>query len=330
MTKPAPTQDDVALEFASHRGYLLSVAYRLTGSWVDAEDAVSDAWIRWQEHRHEVTTPRAWLTTVVSRIALDQLRSARARRETYVGPWLPEPLVTTAAGRPGELVASGRVAVDPAEAVVQAADVRMALLVVLDTLTPEQRVAVVLHDALDVPFAEIAGILGASVEATRQHASRGRRKLAGADLEPLDPPDRAAAVVRDLMAALQRADTGAVAKLLAPDIALTGDGGGRVSAARRPLHGADEVGRFLLGLAGQVDDRVRIHHVWVNGAPGLLVHLDSDRRQDPLLAAYAFTVRGGRVQFIHGVLNPDKVSHLPGSPYPRPLRRAPGSTPPPS
>lgn len=330
MTKPAPTQDDVAQEFESHRGYLLSVAYRLTGSWVDAEDAVSDAWLRWQQHRQEVTTPRAWLTTVVSRIALDQLRSARARRETYVGPWLPEPVVTTSAGRAGELVGTGRLAGDPADAAVQAADVRMAFLVVLDTLTPEQRVAVVLHDALGVPFADIAGILGTSVEATRQHASRGRRKLAGADLAPPDPPDVAAAVVRDLMSALQRADTGKVAKLLAPDIVLAGDGGGRVSAARRPLQGAEEVGRLLLGLAAQADDRVRFDFVDVNGAPGLLVHFDSDRRQDPRVAAYAFTVRDGRVRAIHGILNPEKVSHLPGSPYPRPRRRAPASTPRPS
>lgn len=159
-----------AEEFDAHRGYLLSVAYRLTGSWVDAEDAVADAWPRWLAAQGDVRSPRAWLTTVVSRIALDQLRSARARRETYVGPWLPEPLVTDA----GRSV----VADDPVERVVLNEGVRMALLVVLDSLTPEQRVAVVLHDALDIPFDEVAEALGCSTEAARQHASRGRRRLA--------------------------------------------------------------------------------------------------------------------------------------------------------
>lgn len=314
------TEQRAAEEFAAHRGYLLSVAYRLTGSWADAEDAVADAWPRWRAAHQDVRSARAWLTKVVSRIALDQLRSARARRETYVGPWLPEPVVTDSGG--------AVITDDPAAQVVLDEGVRMALLVVLDNLTPEQRVAVVLHDALGLPFGEVAAALGCSAQAARQHASRGRRRLAGADLPVPDPPSEAVAVLGALEAALRAADAERVAALLAPDVVMLSAGGGRVSAARRPLVGAAEVGRFLLGLARYFDDdRVHVQPVGINGDPGLLVRFDTERKQDPKLAAYAFTISGGKVRAVHAVLAPDKVSHLPGSPYPRPQRSSPERTP---
>ncbi|GAB2679256.1 RNA polymerase sigma factor SigJ [Thalassiella azotivora] len=318
--------DDAADVLEQHRRHLTAAAYRLTGSWVDAEDAVAEAWTRWRRHAGTVADPRAWLTTVVCRIALDQLRSARARRERYVGPYLPEPLVLTAGGTvTGARPAAGG---DPLEELVVAEDVRMAFLVVLDAMTPEQRVAVVLHDALAVPFPEVAEVLGCSTDAARQHASRGRRRLARADLPRPDPQERAAAVLTELTQALRSGDRDRVAELLAPDVVLVSDGGGVVSAARRPLRGAREVGAFLLGLVARLGDRTRTTPAVVNGEPGLLAVVDSDRPQDPRVSAYAFTVVDGRVRAVHAVLAPEKVSHLPGSPYPRPVRAPAGSTPP--
>ena len=200
--------------FERERPYLLSVAYRLTSSWADAEDAVARAWPRWaaaaSDEADPVRVPRAWLTRAVSRQALDHLRSAQVRREQYVGPWLPEPLVTAvpAAGGPGggpDGLAGGA-APDPLDVVVRDESVRLAFLVVLDTLTPEQRVAFVLHDVLDLPFREVAAVLGCEEPTARQHASRARRRVADADPEPRVPVGEAAAVVERLAAALATGD----------------------------------------------------------------------------------------------------------------------------
>ncbi len=188
-------ETDAAVVFDGLRPYLLGVAYRLTGIWADAEDAVADAWPRWARHAAEVDEPRGWLTRVVARIALDQLRSARVRRETYVGPWLPEPVVTS--------IHASRTPADPVETVLWEESVRMAFLVVLDQLTPEQRLAVVLHDAVGLDFVEVADIIGCSAAAARQHASRGRRRLNAAALPPRAPVGKQWAVLGELSMALQ-------------------------------------------------------------------------------------------------------------------------------
>ena len=171
----AAPSDMLAAEFETHRAHLLGVGYRLTGSRVDAEDAVQEAWLRLArlraEDRAAIRDLRAWLTTTVGRLCLDRLRSAVAVRERYVGPWLPEPLVTSAESD----------ATDPLAAVVRDEGVRLAAMVVLERLTPDQRVAFVLHDALGLPFAEVAEVLGCSTDAARQHASRGRRIVAAPD-----------------------------------------------------------------------------------------------------------------------------------------------------
>ncbi len=301
-----PTDDDEAARvFDEQRGRLLGVAYRLTSSWADAEDVVSTAWLRWREHADTVRNPAAWLTTVVSRIALDELRSARARREQYVGPWLPEPVLQGLDGRPLPSAAEG----DPADVVVMDESVRMALLVVLDTLTPEQRVAVVLHDALDLPFDQVAEAIGCTVEAARQHAVRGRRRLADAAPPPPSPPPEAFAVLDGLTAALRSGDAERVGALLTDDVVFVSDGNGRVTAARRPLHGPEEVTRFLFGLArlGLDDPALTLQPVLVNGVPGMLMRFASLRPQDPKVAVYSFTLREGRICAVHAVLAPDKV-----------------------
>jgi RNA polymerase sigma-70 factor (ECF subfamily) len=310
------TVDDRAAEFQEYRGFLLSMAYRLTGSWADAEDVVAQAWPRWQV-AEGVLNPRAWLTRVVSRIALDHLRSARVRRESYVGPWLPEPLVT---GMPAPARAP-----DPAEELVRDESVRLAFLVVLDALSPEQRVSLVLHDVLDLPFAEVAEVLGCPEATARQHAVRARRRIAAADPAPRFPDRETRAILDRLAAALAADDGPALAALLAPDVVLVNDGGGEVAAAAHPVHGADRVTRLLAGLRRSGAAGATFEVVLVNGDPGFLVRLAEPRRpRDPEVAVFGFSVRDGLIEGIYGVAAPGKLSRVPDPParrQPPPARR---------
>ena len=209
-------------EFEALRPHLMAVAYRVTGTVADAEDIVQEAWLRWDAHdRTTIADLRAWLTTVVSRLGLDRLRSAAHRREAYTGNWLPEPVVT---GFGPPLFEA-----DPLSAVVAAEDARFAAMVVLERLSPDQRVAFVLHDGFAVPFAEVADVLGTSEAAARQLASRARKSLAA---EPPPPPDPTHnEVVGKLMAAIAEGDLDAVVALLHPDVTLTGDANGEWNAA---------------------------------------------------------------------------------------------------
>jgi len=296
----------VTEDFAAHRTHLLGVAYRLTGSLADAEDAVQESWLRLarlpEADREAIRDPRGWLTTVIGRLCLDRLRSAAVRRESYVGPWLPEPLVTHLDGP-----------ADPLDEVVRDEGVRMAALVVLDRLTPEQRVAFVLHDALSVPFAEIADVLACSVPAARQHASRARRAVASAD-----PPARVGLVeqrrVLDaFLAALADGDLAAVVGLLHPDAVVIGDGGGKERTARRAIHGADKVARFMLGLLERYGaaQLAAASVVGVNGDVGLAIPPWPGNAQHPTPLAgrvSCFTIREGRVAAIYDIVNPDKLS----------------------
>src|SRR6185369_9784367 len=224
-------------EFEELRPHLLAVAYRLTGTVADAEDLVQDAWIRWDgSDAHSIRDLRAWLTTVVSRLSLDRLRSAAHRRESYFGEWLPEPVVTA-------LDAGG----DPLAAVVAGEDARFAAMVVLERLTPDQRVAFVLHDGFAVPFGEIAAVLGVSDASARQLASRARRAVSSAP--PAAADDTHNEVAGSLMAALAEGDMEAVVRLLHPDVTFTGDSNRRAPTAFRVIRGPDKVARFLFGLA---------------------------------------------------------------------------------
>src|ERR1700742_4123639 len=227
-------------EFEALRPHLMAVAYRLTGTVADAEDIVQEAWLRWDsaETGGPIADLRAWLTTVVSRLGLDKLRSAAHRREASLDNWLPEPVVT---GFPGAQDA------DPLSAVVAAEDARYAAMVVLERLTPDQRVAFVLHDGFAVPFGEIAAVLGVSDASARQLASRARRAVSSAP--PGAPDDTHNEVAGSLMAALAEGDMEAVVRLLHPDVTFTGDSNRRAPTAFRVIRGRDKVARFLLGLA---------------------------------------------------------------------------------
>src|SRR6202007_1733615 len=196
-------------EFEALRPHLMSVAYRLTGTVADAEDIVQEAWLRWDRQDTAITDLRAWLTTVLSGLALDRLRSAAHRRETYTGNWLPEPVVTGFDGA------------DPLSAVVANEDARFAAMVVLERLTPDQRVAFVLHDGFAVPFAEVAGVLGNNEAAAPQLASRARQAVPPAP--PPEPDPSHNEVVGQLMAAMAAGDVEAVVALLHPDVTFTGD-----------------------------------------------------------------------------------------------------------
>jgi len=305
--------------FADQRSYLLGVSYRLTGSWADAEDLVAEAWPRWAEHADEVLDPRAWLTRVVGRLSLDHLRSARVRRETYVGPWLPEPLITSAGGTVGS--GAGRADSrggggnpgherDPLDILVTDESVRMAFLVVLDELSPEQRLAVVLHDVLGLDFADISEVIGCSVTMARQHAARGRRRLSDLDPAPRQPADLAWAVLGERSTALFAGDIHRLSELLAPDVVLTSDGAGKVSAARRPVVGAAKVGGFLAGLVSRYGSGASVEPVLVNGDPGFLVRVKGPRPQDAPVSVYTVAVRGRQIVALYAVLAPDKLTRL--------------------
>ncbi|HEY8372825.1 MAG TPA: sigma-70 family RNA polymerase sigma factor [Pseudonocardiaceae bacterium] len=302
------SDDVLARQFAEHRGHLLGVAYRLTGVLADAEDAVQEAWLRLSrlapEARATIQDLRAWLTTVVGRICLDRIRSAAAQRERYVGPWLPEPIVTPLTPTPGRND-------DPLEEVVRNDGVRMAVLVVLHRLTPEQRVAFVLHDAFGVPFAEIAEILGCSPAAARQHASRARRLVAEAEPPPRVELAEQQRLLTSFVAALSSGDTTRIVRLLHPHAQVFGDGGGKARTARRVIFGADKVARFLLGLLGRYGEET-LHSarpVLVNGDLGLVFRTgpgEPGRRVlPPRVATFAF--RDGRLAAVYDIVNPDKL-----------------------
>ncbi len=303
-TLAAMTTAQRADEFERQRPHLLSVAYRLTGTFADAEDAVQDAWLRWHAlgtERDAITDPRAWLTTVVSRIGLDRLRSAAHRRETYVGEWLPEPVVTPLEGS------------DPLAAVVAGEDARFAAMVVLERLTPDQRVAFVLHDGFAVPFSEIADVLGVSESSARQLASRARRSVADAEVAPHDASHDQ--VVGMLMAAMAAGDLAAVVNLLHPDVTFTGDSNRKAPTAARVIHGSDKVARFILGLAARYGSKVfeAGQLALVNGELGLYnERVDTDGEWPELQPRIqALTVRDGRVCAIWDIANPDKFTASP-------------------
>ncbi|MFC0503747.1 RNA polymerase sigma factor SigJ [Micromonospora costi] len=306
---------DLATEFEAERGRLLAVAHRMLGSRSEAEDAVQETWLRYANAladptaRDEVRDLRAWLTTTCARICLDVLRSARVRREAYVGEWLPEPLVTPLEGSGADGFAP-----DPAERAVRTEQLGTALMVVLERLAPEQRVAFVLHDVFAVPFARVAEVLGTSEVSARQLASRARRAVTGPDAprQTADPAEQRR-VVEAFVAATESGELARLLEVLAPDVVFVGDSGGHFPAARRPVVGAEAVGRFALGLfgrAGRYRHRVLARPVLVDGVLGLQIEtVHTDGR--PLRMVTAFAVDDGRITAVYNQLNPEKVSALP-------------------
>jgi RNA polymerase sigma factor (sigma-70 family) len=281
-----------------HRPRLINLAYRLLGSVADAEDAVQEAFIRWYAlapgDREAIEVPVAWLTTVTSRICLDQLGSARARRERYVGQWLPEPV-------PDRTEWASEAGVDPADRITLDESIDMAFLVVLDSMSPAERVAFLLHDVFRYPFDEVAEILGRSSAACRQLASTARRKVR--DTRPVTTPAaQRAEVVREFKQAWEAMDIEALLGVLDPDAVAVADGGGRVAAALEPRVGAESIAEFLLAVAARATG-LELTEQLVNGQPGLVA-----RQDGAILTVFAFDVADDRITRIWAVRNPDKLT----------------------
>jgi RNA polymerase sigma-70 factor, ECF subfamily len=293
--------DARAEEFEALRPRLFGIAYRMTGSVSDAEDACQDAWLRWQRvDRDTVDNAEAYLVRVVTRVALDRLQSAQRRRETYVGPYLPEPLVADTAAHPD-------VSAQPEAAAELADSLTFAFLVMLDELAPKERAVLLLHDVFGYSFDEIAAMVDLSPAACRQLASRTRRKL-DHERDALRRPDEAREqeLITNLLTTIASGDVDAVMELLAPDIVLLSDGGAERHAARRPVVGADRVARFVVNLAKRLLTADEARLVQVNGEPGLLFVADGE---PDYVLSFTFTP-DGKVRRCYSQLNPEKLRHL--------------------
>ena len=277
--------------FVAHRNLLFTVAYEMLGSAADAEDVVQETWLRWADvDQDEVRDPRAYLVRIVTRQALNRLRTLSRRREEYVGEWLPEPLLTEP---------------DVAEDVELAESVSMAMLTVLETLGPTERAVFVLREVFDLPYDEIARAVDTTPAAVRQTARRAREHVRAR--QPRTRVERAeqVAVVERFLAALSTGDIQSLLDVLAPDVVLVADGGGVVSASRKPIEGADLVARLLSRLAAMVPD-AEIDSMWINGAPAGWIDPGDERGA----TAVSVVVEDGRISRIFAVRNPGKMTRL--------------------
>jgi RNA polymerase sigma-70 factor, ECF subfamily len=280
---------------APHRGRLLGLAYRMLGSRSDAEDVVQDAYLRFAGAQ-DVHNAEAFLVTVVTRLCLDRLKSAKTQREVYIGPWLPEP-VFDAEGLSADA------------ATELADDLSFALLLALDRLSPMERAAFLLHDVFDTPFTEIAAMLGRTEASCRQLASRARRAVRDNRPAPAATSDSHARLLQAFSDAVASGNVAQLAELLRADAVALTDGGGRKFAARNPIIGADKVARFFIGLAGKIAGRdVRIEPAVINGAVGALLYLDGE-----LDLTLSMAISGEKIAAIYIVRNPDKLRHLPAA-----------------
>jgi RNA polymerase sigma-70 factor (TIGR02957 family) len=276
--------------FLSHRSLLFTVAYEMLGSAADAEDVVQETWLRWSDaDTSGVRDPRAYLVRIVTRQSLNRLRTLARRREDYVGEWLPYPLLTTP---------------DVAEDVELAESVSMAMLTVLETLTPTERAVFVLREVFDVPYEEIAAALEKTEAAVRQTAHRARRHVAAR--RPRVKVDRSEQqrVVEQFLAALASGDVQGLMEVLAPDVVVVADGGGLVAAARHPISGAETVVAFLSKFAVLAPSAV-VDTLWINGAPGGRIVLDGE-----VNTVISFVLEEGRITRMYAVRNPHKLGAL--------------------
>ncbi|SEH01364.1 RNA polymerase sigma-70 factor, ECF subfamily [Nonomuraea solani] len=283
----------------SERRHLINLAYRLLGSLADAEDVVQETYARWyamsRQEQDAIDSPGAWLTKVAGRVCLDLLGSARARRERYVGEWIPEPLpdrTEWADERPGG---------DPADRVTLDESINMAFLVVLESMTPAERVAFILHDVFRYPFAEVADIVGRTPAACRQLATSARRRIGDAQA-PATPVARQAVIVRRFKQAWEAKDINALVGLLDPAVTGIADGGGVVSAVLRPIEGAEKVASALVEITAMMTSEMTFLERTVNGQPGLVA-----QQEGVTVVVMAFDVADDRIKNIWAVRNPEKL-----------------------
>ncbi len=284
---------DATAAFEAERPRLAALAYRMLGTPDDADDVVQDAWLRWSAaDRASIDEPAAWLTTVTTRLAIDRLRSARRRREVYVGPWLPEPVVDSA---------------DPFLHAASAESLTLAFLTVLERLEPVERAVLLLHDVFGYPFAEVAAHVERSEPATRQIAKRARDRVQSTRPRVEPPPDRATAerLAEAFFAAVAVGDVDALRDMLTDDVVHLSDGGPIRRAARRPVVGPDRVSRLFVNLAHRIRPGTRFDSVLVNGQPALYATVDGEPE---ILFVPSF--RGDKIDSVLAVLNPDKLARF--------------------
>jgi RNA polymerase sigma-70 factor (ECF subfamily) len=280
---------------APYRRRLLGLAYRMLGSRSDAEDVVQDAYVRFVD-AEDVRNPEAFLVTVVTRLCLDRLKSAKARREIYVGPWLPEPVFDTDG-------LSTEAATELAD------DLSFALLLALDRLSPQERATFLLHDVFDVPFSEIATMIDRSEPACRQLAPRARRAVRHERPAPTVTPDHHAHLLQAFIEAVASGDLSGLTGLLREDAVALTDGGGRKTAALNPIYGAGKVARFFIGVAGKAAGReIRIEPAMINGSVGALLYMDGE-----LDHSLSISIDGDKIAAVYLVRNPDKLQRAPRS-----------------
>jgi RNA polymerase sigma-70 factor (ECF subfamily) len=286
--------DTTLTTFEEHRPVLFGIAYRMLGSVADAEDILQDAWLKWSAvDVDQVAQPRAYLARTVSNLSLNRLRSAAVQRESYVGPWLPEPLVTAPEDTAGD--------------VEQAESVSLAMMVVLETLSPLERAVFVLKEVFGFSFAEIAEMLDRSEAAVRQVGSRARNHVQARRPRYDAPADTRRRVTEEFLAACMGGDLNQVMALLAPEVTAWTDGGGKIRAALRPLSGADKVARWILGVLQQpLPEPVEVHPILVNGNPGVLVTAAGV----PDDVAVVDLDEHGLITAIRLIRNPDKLHHV--------------------
>ncbi|WP_371402205.1 RNA polymerase sigma factor SigJ [Kribbella sp. NBC_00662] len=284
----------------SERRQLINLAYRLLGSLADAEDVVQETYARWYAmtpaEQQAIDNPAAWLTKVASRICLDLLRSARSRRERYVGEWIPEPLPESTEWHTGQPGGTG----DPADRVTLDESVNMAFLVVLDAMTPAERVAFILHDVFRYPFPEVAEIVGRTPAACRQLASSARRRIRDAQL-PAAPSAHRAELIRQFKQAWEETDIAKLVNLLDPEVTAVADGGGIVTAALEPVHGGTDVARYFADLPVFRLGRELVERT-VNGQPGLVIQFEG-----VIETVIAFDVADDHITNIWAIRNPEKL-----------------------
>jgi RNA polymerase sigma factor (sigma-70 family) len=286
-----PPPDTRLTDFEAQRPRLLRLAYRMLGSVSEAEDVVQEAWLRWARVEAGVDTPAAYLTRVVTRLCLDQLKSARARRETYVGAWLPEPLLGTT---------------DPDEAIAD--DLTLTLMLAMERLSPLERAAFLLHDVFDVALPEVAATLGREPAAVRQLASRARRHVRDERPRFAVPAEEGERIARAFFAAARDGDAAALSALLAEDVAIHSDGGGKVIAFLNVIRGLDRAVRLFIGVARKPGYNPEwLRAATIDGLPG---YLSIDR--GGVLQTNALEIRDGRIAAIYIVRNPDKLRHVAG------------------
>lgn len=296
MTQPTPIRTDSQdTAFTAARPRLFAIAYRMLGSRADAEDVLQDAWMRW--HQTDQTTlqsAEAWLVTVVTRLSIDRLRAAKAEREAYVGWWLPEPLVEPESSTP-----------TPETAVELAGDLSMALLWVLERLSPDERAAFLMRQVFDQDYAEIAALLGKTEAACRQMVHRASERVQQERPRFDVAPDAHRDLLERFAEASRTGQRDAIRALLADDAQLVGDGGGKVPSFTRVIQDANQITKIYCELVRAMGDDVRYVHARVNGEPGLLRYVGGT-----LESAQSFVIENGRIVAIYVVRNPDKLAHI--------------------